>query len=217
MNRAWQAVYRTGILVTAMFTAACASMYTPIPFNPQFYDRQSFAPASVQTITLLPVADVRVDHTETIHPKTMDVLDMHFRDMGYSPVVANEFGPAGTITEDDLEAPAPGWIRELGPAGAEWVFVFAVEDFVRRDKTFGSAHGVECAGYLFNRKSGRLVWRERTASQEGVGGLAGRMVPGYSRNFAQGACIASVLSQFPVRGDKRWMQYKQFIELKKAP
>ncbi len=43
------------------------------------------------------------------------------------------------------------------------------------------------------------------------------MVPSYSRNFAQGACIASVLSRFPVRGKMRWMQYKQFIELKQAP
>lgn len=202
----------TGILLSTL--AACTAMYDPIPFSPARYDQSAFVPARVIYVTLLPAADIRVDRKESVHPNTIVTLERHFKDMGYEPLVATDYGAVRAVTADDLEAPRPEWIQRLGPDGAEWMFLFAVEDLVSRDKTLGSAYGVECSGYLYNRRTGKLVWQHSAAAQEGVGGLAG-MMPGFTRNFAQGACIGEVLSQFPVRGEKRWMRYKDFIELRK--
>ena len=201
-------------IVVITVTTACTAMYDPIPFSPAHYDRSAFAPSEVTQVTLVPVADVRADKTEQIHPNTIVTLERHFRGMGYEPLVAPDYGSVQSVTADDLEEPRKDWIRRIGPEGAEWVFLFAVEDLVSRDKTFGSAYGTECSGFLYQRSVGELAWQHSAAAQEGVGGVAGTM-PGFTRSFSQGACIGEVLSQFPVRGDKRWMRYKQFIELRR--
>ncbi len=192
----------------------CTSMYDPIPFAPSHYDADAFVPSSVDRVTLVPVVDVRVDTKETINPNTIDALERHFKNMGYLPNVASSYGAVSSVTADDLEEPRSDWVRRFGPDDAQWVFLFAIEDLVSRDKTLGSAYGTECSGYLFDRRTGELAWQHSAASQKGLGGGVG-MLPGTTKRFSVGTCIAEVLAQFPVRGEKRWMRYKEFIELRK--
>lgn len=202
------------LVFALLISAGCTSMYDPIPFAPSHYDADAFVPSSEDRVTLVPVADVRVDTKETINPNTIDALEQHFKNMGYLPNVASSYGAVATVTADDLEEPRSDWVRRFGPDDAQWVFLFAIEDLVSRDKTLGSAYGTECSGYLFDRRTGELAWQHSAAAQKGVGGVVG-MLPGTTKRFSVGTCIAEMLAQFPVRGEKRWMRYREFIELRK--
>jgi hypothetical protein len=63
-----------------------------------------------------------------------------------------------TATEDDLKTPDEGWIRRLGTDNARWVLVLALED-AESHRTFGSTGSAIVMGDLFDRTSGKLVWR----------------------------------------------------------
>jgi hypothetical protein len=77
-----------------------------------------------------------------------------------------------TVSEDDLKEPEEQWIRKLGPENARWVLVLALEDS-ESHLTFGSTGSAIVMGALFDKQSGKLVWRGIGAGRAGQGGVLG--------------------------------------------
>jgi hypothetical protein len=182
-----------------LFVNGCAS----VPFNPTYLDPE-FTPALVEQIYVLPLADIRMDRSEELDEKDIEVgwALAGFKILekkGYDLTFLNEFGADNEPSEDDLAEASPDWVRKLGTQEARYVLLIALEDLVRRKKTFGSAMGCECSGVLYDKMSGKAVWRHEAVGEMSVGGLAGMIVSGLIVRDTMGACFRQLLEQIPAK------------------
>ncbi len=176
---------------------------TSVPFNPTYIDPE-FTPESVDQIYVLPLADIRIDRSEDLDDKDISVawVIANFKQLkkkGYNVTFLSEFGIDKDPSEDDLVEASPDWISKLGVQEARWVLLIALEDLVRRKKTFGSAMGCECSGVLYDKMSGKPVWRHEAVAKMSIGGLAGIMVSGLISRDAMGLCFRKLLQQIPAK------------------
>jgi hypothetical protein len=103
------------------------------------------------------------------------------------------------VSEDALLDQDPAWVASLGPDDARWVLVLGLEDIFDRT-TFGRVFGAECRGWLFDKRSGRAVWRHQNTHQEGFGGLAGLMMGAFTpRDLSVHECFRRLVQEIPSR------------------
>lgn len=181
-----------------LLVSGCA---TSGPVDPTYLD-PAFTPALVERIYVLPLADIRIDRAEELDDKDIRVGwalagFKWLEKKGYEYTFLSEFGTDRDPSEDDLAQASPDWVRELGAPEARYVLLIALEDLVRRKKTFGSAMGCECSGILYDKVSGKAVWRHEAVSEMSIGGLGGMLVSGLIARDTMGACFQQLLKQIP--------------------
>ena len=186
------------VLCLFLLVSGCG---TSRPINPTYLD-PAFTPALVDQIYVLPLADIRIDRTEELDDKDISVGwglagFKWLKKKGYEYTFLSEFGTDSDPTEDDLTQALSDWVRALGTPEAKYVLLIALEDLVRRKKTFGSAMGCECSGVLYDKVSGKAVWRHEAVAEMSVGGLGGMMVGGLIVRDTMGACFRQLLEQIP--------------------
>jgi hypothetical protein len=184
--------------------AGCA---TPGPIAPQYLD-PSFVPAGVQELTILPIADIRIDRSQTFNFQAFAPMGQyHLRRLkrwGYAVSFAKDFGEIQDMSNDDLTVADPSWVMLLGPKGVRWIFLVALEDIASLT-TFGKAVGVECLGILFDKMSGKTMWRHETIGEERVGGGIIGAIGGWATPqqwviaAAFRECIYGLIKQFPAK------------------
>ena len=198
-------------LVFSLFFVGCAPK-----INPTYFDKSIWS-AEMKEIVVLPVVDIRKDKSLVLSEGwPQDAFIAYFRSAGlkfyympqitdfkdkkgYEVYLAKDYGGIKEISEDDILDADPSWIKRLGPDASQWVLLFVLEDLANR-KTFGVAAMAECSGYLFDKTSGKVVWKHESVGEVSVGGLQGLMMAKKGPTLAVNTCFLQVFQQLPPRG-----------------
>jgi hypothetical protein len=186
--------------IIAIFPNACSADYSqasPVVIN-------SLSGADVDVITIVPYVDDRKD-------KSIEISGLHETDSyffnwliqarklfwrrKYYVKIANNYGALTSISGDDLETLDAEWVKKLGPANSRWILLNVLEDFVS-EKTFGAALAAQCSGYLFDKISGKVVWRHKVVHEFGRGGLVG-IITKPKPKYVAASCFVELLEGFP--------------------
>ncbi len=186
------------VLVTLGFLIGCAAA-----LKPAITLDSGFQPQKVDKITMLPAVDARFDRKlkvnlqRQLNNKAKHLLESR----GYEVQVIDTGSSESQITKDDLKSADEEWIKQLGPADANWVMVLALDDVVNK-LTFGSTGNAEVSGYLFDKHSGLLVWHDKGIGQCGQGGLIGMPFKSLMDNKAISQSVNSLIASIPVQPKK---------------
>ena len=186
-------VFRYGFVVL-LLTAICsvdsaAKKKTKIPPDPRF--------TAIQTISVLPVVDARAGKKAEVNMgKLQGSVVNVLKKKHYLVGAASTSGEAGEIAIEDVESADPRYIKKLGPPSERWVMVVFLDD-VASKITFGSTGNAELRGYLFDKDSGDLIWKNTGVGQAGQGGLLGMTMKGMMKGEALNAAISSLLASVP--------------------
>lgn len=197
---------KTGIGLVAVVTLATMSLGSSMaagkkpPPEADFLD-ESFSSSQVDQIVVLATVDLRFD--KSIEMKKLDEIAQRTvkRMLKKSPYkITYRTATEGTseVTQDDLDLLDAEWVSELGGSEDRWTLLLVMLDIAKK-KTYGSAFGALCAGYLFDKQEGRPVWQHETVGTMGQGGLAGLAMKSAMRGASFGACVGNLLLTFPER------------------
>ena len=189
----------------AFVLTGCA-MQPEIVIKPDFVAPE-FDPSSVEEIVVLPAVDIRQDRSasaEGIQEWMIEHSDPDYErfsararlsEKGYAVRTSSSLGVA-SITEDELAEQGVQWIKKLGPDDARWVMLLALEDLAEVGG-FGASWSAECSGYLFDKSSGKLVWRHDAIGRAEVGGLIGLALADLARQDAMFQFALELFEQVP--------------------
>jgi hypothetical protein len=165
----------------------------------------------VDTIYILPAVDLMVNKDKEPE-KRLQAVDFEaprcVQGRGYRTVPEKVKGKQDpppirmSVSEDDLKEPQDAWVRKLGPDDAHWVFVLALED-ASSHLTFGRTGKAIVMGTVFDRQTGKLVWRAVGTAQAGQGGLMGMAMKGAMTDEAIGEAVLDVCKMIEKRSGKK--------------
>ncbi len=186
---------RNGLIVV-FITALCpllseAKKKEKLPPDPRF--------AAIQNISVLPVVDARAGKKAGVNmEKLQGGVVRTLKKKHYSVGAASSSGEVGEIAVEDIEGADPKYLKKLGPSGERWVMVVFLDD-VASKITFGSTGNAELRGFLFDKDTGDLIWKDRGVGQAGQGGLMGMTMKGMMKGAALDAAVSSLLASVPKR------------------
>jgi hypothetical protein len=163
-----------------------------VPLDPKF--------AGIQSITLLPVVDLRIDKKDRIDlAKIGERAVQILKDRNYPAVQADSTGTAGEIAEEDLQESKAEWIKRLGLSADRWIMVVCLFDVhTKRSQT-----NAEFGGYLFDKETGEVIWKRRGFGQAGdnteIGGLSGMGLRHWTKKDALNNAVDALLGSIPKR------------------
>jgi hypothetical protein len=142
------------------------------------FQAAGFSATAVDEVVLLPVVDLRPDKSVGLDVKAsaLSSAKSTLKQKKYKFSVHSDEAQVANLAPEDLEKPKPEWVKSLNPANGRWMMVVAVNDLVKK-VTFGTAANAEVSAYLFDKESGKCVWRDKGIGQAGQGGLIGYMNP----------------------------------------
>lgn len=188
--------------------------------EPELFDTR------IDLISILPVIDVRdaksTESTIGFDPNFAGAIRSKMSGeiitiKHYKVNNPDSYGMHKTVSYTDLENPSKEWINKLGPENSTHVLVLVffnahAEAHVMLDKE-GSA---ELSAYLFDKKKGKLVWKNKYRSHDqsfgfGLGfGLMGLSRSDYMtilKSFS--TAVAGLMQDFPDKG----MSLEEFNKL----
>jgi hypothetical protein len=171
-----------------------------VPLKPAIYLAPGFQPPALNEIKLLPALDVRIDKNVEVNVqgKIREAGKKILESKGYRVSLSENIGDVVQIMEDDLKAGDSKWIKRLGPPEARWVMVLVLVD-VTTKLTFGSTGNAEVSGFLYNKESGTIAWRDKGIGRAGQGGLIGMAMKGMMAGEAISGAISNLLASIPNR------------------
>ena len=191
---------RTAVMIAGLILFSSLLVARKPPPKPDFLD-DDFSSSQVDRIVVLPVADVRIDKSSEMEKPdeiAQRMVKRMFKKSPYTIAYGAVSGDRITVTQDELDYLDASWVADLGAPQDRWVLLIALQD-VTKKKTFGSAFGFLCTGYLFDKEAGLPVWRHETVGSMGHGGLVGLALKGGTRGQAFQACVGNLLMTFPER------------------
>lgn len=194
-------LYLLAIAIAVSVPSVCPakSKKEPIFVDPGFQWDQ------VNTVYILS-ADIRIDKGKSPEKRLETVgLAGHtfLKKRGYrtTPEVGGKHPSAPAtieVSEDGLKDPQESWVRKLGPDDARWVLILALEDATSH-LTFGSTGKAIIMGALFDRQTGKLLWRAIGTAQSGQGGLLGMAMKSAMMDQAIFDAIKDLATMVPKR------------------
>lgn len=180
------------VFITALCPVlSAAKKKEKLPPDPRF--------ATIQNISVLPVVDARAGKKAEVNmDKLQGGVVKNLKKKHYSVGATNSSGEVGEIAIEDVEGADPKYVKKLGPSSERWVMVVFLDD-VASKITFGSTGNAELRGFLFDKDSGDLMWKDRGVGQAGQGGLLGMTMKGMMKGAALDAAVASLLASVPKR------------------
>ena len=194
----------SSVIVALVLVAASPSVARRKHSEPLFLD-ESFSSKDVGEVVVLAIADARRD--KSIELKKLNEIGRRsvtrmLKKSPYKISFASGLGDVDVVTGDDLEYLEPSWIRRLGGADDRWILLLVLQDLAKK-KTFGSAFGAVCSGYLFDKSTGKAVWHHETVGTIGQGGLVGFAMNNMMRGGSFESCANNLLATFPDRRRKK--------------
>ena len=181
------------ILLPALIIIGCVATKQPI-FLSSTFDQQS-----IGNILVFPTVDMRFNK-EPEFPKLDNWIQGVVKDklssQKYTFTLGSDSSIIDNITEEDLQEVDAEWIRNLGPSSSRWVMVVVFLD-ARSKLTFGSTGNAEVAGYLFDKKNGSMLWRDKGIGKVGQGGLLGMLMKGTMLGDAIKKATKDLMKSFP--------------------
>jgi hypothetical protein len=166
-------------LSAVIFLTGCT-----ITSKPVFLDA-SFKEAGIEEITVLPYFDNRRDKSCNIDISRIFKKEVgrFLKQLKYNYRFVPDYGPAKEITEEDIEIMSPDWIKKLGPEESRTVLLVVWEDF-NNPKSYGIRYSCELSGYLFDKREGKLLWKNKSVEAGGQGGVGGLFYCGMQKKNA---------------------------------
>jgi hypothetical protein len=181
--------------LVAIVVVECAAKKQPKPEpDPAF--------TVVENISVLPIVDARSGQKAEVNlEKLQEGIVRRLQKKRYTAAAANTTGDTKEIAIEDVEAADPSYVKKLGPTGERWVMVVFLDDvnskMAHSKINFGSAGNAELSGYLFDKESGQLIWKNKGAGQSEENGLFGMADKWERKGEALGAAITSLLNSVP--------------------
>ena len=166
------------------------------------YQLPGFEPTKVDVITILPVADLRVDKNDKVSIDDVNSwmsnsLEKDLKKKGYKVNVISDRSLVANLSEDDLKGKDLDWLkRGLAPGYSKWIFIAGLNDVMSR-LTFGSTGNAEVSGYFYDLESGVLVWHDKGVGKTGQGGLIGMAMKGMMSHDAVVYATMNLMASFP--------------------
>jgi hypothetical protein len=188
-------LFKWGVFTALVFAVSCAG-----PAKIPVFLAPGFDFSSIDTITILPPVDTRVDKQINVNldKQLAQAAEKIIRKKGYRTSMSPVLGEVGTIVEEDLKDARPDWVKRLGPPEARWVMVVCLVD-VATKLTLGSTGNAEIAGYLYDKETGLMVWKDKGIDQEGEAGLIAMAFKGLMDEAAIGGAVTNLLASIPKR------------------
>lgn len=186
------------IALTVIVTGCVTTPKVPIHLDPAFSERQ------IDSITLLPVVDVRKDKSFDIDmSKIRDRIRRILEKRGYMVSAPSAFAAEAQPTPDEISEMSVAELSELGsPSSKALLFIF-LEDISSSYVVLGYTFKIEASASLIDKESRSLLWRDKGIGTSGQGGLISGLMQGLNRSEAISICINTMLESFPRRFGRR--------------
>lgn len=197
---------RKAILFIILFSAipnAFSASYKyikPIIIEPEFFE------TPITKISILPVLDERKDKSVNSKIKSNFSLSNTIRALTSGELITEKnyrvnnldtYGAHKAISSRDLNRANTTWVKNLGPDDVETAFVLVFSD-AQSITTFGRMASVDISAYMYNKKNGKLIWKNKVIVQSGQGGLYGLMVSHSERlRVTIGKAVRKLLQGLP--------------------
>lgn len=157
-----------------------------------------FQAASVSEVTLLPVIDSRLDKEIKVdlEKQLRDPVKKLLENKGYIVSINNNVDGIAQTTEDDLKSGDCMLIKQLDSSSARRVLVILLID-VNTKLTFGSTGTAEVSGFMYDKESEKMIWRDKGIGKSGQGGLVGMMMKGMMDEQAIGMAVRNLMASIP--------------------
>ncbi len=155
---------------------------------------------TVESVTVLPVLDHRIDQTKQLKLDkwVLPHAERSLKKRGYKYNVEQDRSLLLNISHDTLEVPTEEFIKSLPPESARWVLILVLDDSSSK-MTFGSTGNAEMSGYLFDKGNSRLAWRNKEIGRSGQGGLIGMALKGTMERTAIEMATIEMFKTLPSR------------------
>ncbi len=181
------------ILPPVLILIGCAATKQPIFLS------STFGQERVENILVLPIVDLRFNKEPEL-PKldkwVQGMVKSQLKRKKYTFTLVSDRTIVDNITEEDLKKVDAEWVRNLGPSGFRWVVVVVLLD-ARSKLTLGSTGNAEVSGYLFDKKDGSMMWRDKGIGKIGQGGCIGMALKGMMLGDAIKIATLRLMESFP--------------------
>ncbi len=128
----------------------------------------------------------------------LPIAERNLEKKGYIYSIQRDPSLVEAISRDTLEAATPEWIASIEPQASRYILMLVLEDSSSK-LTFGSTGSAELSGYLFDKQSRSLVWRNKELARLGQGGLIGMAMKSTMERSAIEQATIQMLRTFPSR------------------
>jgi hypothetical protein len=166
--------------------------------QPAFYRASDVKPESITQITLLPAVDVRTDKTVAVNLENRLRIEAAaiLKRKGYAVLLRGKTDGISELTYDNLRVADSALIKRLSAPGTRWVMILALVDL----NVVGSSDKAEAAGFLYDRETGKLLWRDTSICVVArVGGIFGMLTNEARGDAAISAAVDYLLASIPRR------------------
>ncbi len=181
--------YRLGFLV---FSAALAFCQAAWAAKPPDWVSQNFNPAEIDLITVLPVVDLRRGgNSQKVndHREMKRAIRIHVGKRRYPIERKTDLSLIEHIDSEWLKDLTPDNIQMLGPEGSRFLLLLALVE-LETQTALQTRTVSKMTGYLFDRTSGELLWKNTGSYEWKVGLLNAGPVGSLVMNIgAQGTAL----------------------------
>ncbi len=187
------------LLVAGVGLLLCAVPTQAQDAIPTCFVHPTFDSAIIDKLYVLRGVDLSIERKgHTRFDKYVSVLTRKgFKRKGYK-FEFDGSSSVDSVTQENLSALSPEWIKTLGPAGARWVAMFVILDSAA-GKTITAKAVCEMDIYVFDRVEGVVLYRSKDIIQVALGWM---MTSGLAADEAMFGAINALVKKFPKRGEK---------------
>lgn len=189
--------------------ATCMTFAKSNTYGKHFMIQPEFFSANIKKITVMPVIDMRRDKSINKRIKFKVNFNYMLRAKGSGELITikkydvenYDYADKNKIVElSDLNNPTKKWLQSLGPKESRYMLFFIFSD-AHSSLGFGYNASSEVSAYLFDRQTGKLVWRNHYVSQSGQAGVVGLLVGRYHGiRGSLSKAVIGLFKGFPERG-----------------
>jgi hypothetical protein len=185
---------RTSFILLLVFIVGCA------PTKQAIYLDSNFQKLVIDNIALMPPVDIRIDTSEDANTNDFirKIAMNDLMEKGYGVINIRSMGNLLITKDDFLNSIDSISIKRIGSTNNRWIMFIVLID-VSTTLTLGSTGNAEVAGYLFDKKNGILVWKDKGIGKVGQGGLIGMAMKSGMAEYAINDAIINLMSSFPRR------------------
>lgn len=193
MRQSTKTISSAFILLSILICTGCQTAKEPL------YKSETFKTDKIETIYVLPVADLRFNKDKEL-PKldkwVHKIVKDKLKDKKYGCTILSDRSLVSSLTEDELKNFDTQWVKSLGSSESRWIMLFALWD-ARSKLTFGSTGNAEVSLYMFDKQDGSLIWKDKDVARVGMMGLAGMFMKGSMLGDAVKNAIMQLMINFP--------------------
>ena len=183
------------VLIVLLMLAGCAAS-----IKQGIYRAPDFRSLAINELVILPTVDLRIDKRIKVNleKQIRGAAAKILKNKGYHVTVSDSLVDTEQFIDGDLRTADAKWIKRLCPAGSRYIMVLCLVD-VATKLTFGSTGNAELAGYMYDKKAGIVIWRDKGIGQTGSGGLVGMAMKAGMDEQAISIALDNLLASIPER------------------